>query len=115
MKSMQLLLLHLQLVCHCYNNLENFLKRSYRYIIRTLSLTGIKQLKCPTCASTLVIETNELSEMHSGTEAAPVHNNKYMEMPERVNLQHSESVSSIGKYISFVKCDCYIEIFSICI
>nr|XP_050864936.1 serine/threonine-protein kinase 11-interacting protein isoform X1 [Vespula vulgaris]XP_050864937.1 serine/threonine-protein kinase 11-interacting protein isoform X1 [Vespula vulgaris]XP_050864938.1 serine/threonine-protein kinase 11-interacting protein isoform X1 [Vespula vulgaris] len=60
------------------------------------SATAIKQLKCPTCASTLVIETNELSEMRSENEATSVHNNKYMEMPERVDLQHSESVSSIG-------------------
>lgn len=64
------------------------------------SATAIKQLKCPTCASTLVIETNELSEMHSENEATSVHNNKYMEMPERVDLQHSESVSSIGSATS---------------
>ncbi|XP_046828648.1 uncharacterized protein LOC124428534 isoform X1 [Vespa crabro] len=64
-------------------------------VITYTSATGIKQLKCPTCASTLVIETNELSEMDSENEAT-IHNNKYIEMPERVNLQHSESVSSIG-------------------
>nr|XP_050864939.1 serine/threonine-protein kinase 11-interacting protein isoform X2 [Vespula vulgaris] len=64
------------------------------------SATAIKQLKCPTCASTLVIETNELSEMRSENEATSVHNNKYMEMPERVDLQHSESVSSIGSATS---------------
>lgn len=71
-------------------------------IIKAISLLAIKQLKCPTCASTLVIETNELSEMRSENEATSVHNNKYMEMPERVDLQHSESVSSIGKYVSSV-------------
>ncbi|KAI4488204.1 hypothetical protein M0804_005052 [Polistes exclamans] len=61
------------------------------------SAIGMKQLKCPTCASTLVIEMNEFSEMHSKNDETPAHkNNKSMEMSEIINLQHSESTSSIG-------------------
>ncbi|XP_015179281.1 PREDICTED: serine/threonine-protein kinase 11-interacting protein isoform X2 [Polistes dominula] len=65
------------------------------------SAIGMKQLKCPTCTSTLVIEMNEFSEMHSKNEETLTHkNNKSIEMSEIINLQHSESTSSIGSATS---------------
>ncbi|KAK2581126.1 hypothetical protein KPH14_007940 [Odynerus spinipes] len=69
------------------------------YTTVRLTYTTGKQLKCPTCASTLVIETNELS-MHSENEEISVDKQENVGTPEKINLQHSESVSSIGSATS---------------
>ncbi|XP_076762138.1 uncharacterized protein LOC143430051 isoform X1 [Xylocopa sonorina] len=61
-----------------------------------------KQLKCPTCGSTLVIETDELST--SGVESDNISDdafeyatkNQNSENAVKPTLQHSESFSSIG-------------------
>ncbi|XP_071565929.1 serine/threonine-protein kinase 11-interacting protein isoform X1 [Temnothorax nylanderi] len=55
------------------------------------SITGAKQLKCPTCDSSLVIEIETPSNVDT-----QVVKNQLMENPTRLNLAHSESFSSIG-------------------
>ncbi|XP_053986719.1 serine/threonine-protein kinase 11-interacting protein isoform X1 [Hylaeus volcanicus] len=72
----------------------------YATVIST-SVSGVKQLKCPTCKSTLVVETDELSTIdvesevfESTTESSS--RNQYSENTMKSNLQHSESFSSIG-------------------
>ncbi|XP_017891214.1 serine/threonine-protein kinase 11-interacting protein isoform X2 [Ceratina calcarata] len=58
------------------------------------SVSNMKQLKCPTCKSTLVVETDELSTMdteHDDSEHAMRPENTV-----RPHLKHSESFSSIG-------------------
>lgn len=52
----------------------------------------MKQLKCPTCNSTLVIETDTPSNMDM--ETAKIQS---AESTVKSNLKHSESISSIGK------------------
>ncbi|CAL1678329.1 unnamed protein product [Lasius platythorax] len=59
------------------------------------SMTGTKQLKCPTCESSLVIEIENLSNMNN-----QMAKNQLMENSARINLQHSESFSSIGSATS---------------
>ncbi|KAG7211247.1 hypothetical protein KM043_010559 [Ampulex compressa] len=69
------------------------------YVVKTASGSS-KQIKCPTCESTLVIQTDDLStlDMNNPTtddepeRCAP----KNQEQSIKTNLQHSESLSSIG-------------------
>ncbi|XP_072763614.1 serine/threonine-protein kinase 11-interacting protein isoform X2 [Anoplolepis gracilipes] len=58
------------------------------------STTGTKQLKCPTCDSSLVIEIENPSDMDNQI----VKNQS--EHSARIHLQHSESFSSIGSATS---------------
>ncbi|XP_043250527.1 serine/threonine-protein kinase 11-interacting protein isoform X2 [Colletes gigas] len=72
----------------------------YVAVIST-SASGLKQLKCPTCESTLVIETDELSTVDPESDASEgsteySSTNQYPENTTKTNLQHSESFSSIG-------------------
>lgn len=60
-------------------------------------------MKCPTCKSTLVIETDELSILNMENDISEdslecINKNQYSENLIKANLQHSESYSSIGKY-----------------
>ncbi|XP_033175784.1 serine/threonine-protein kinase 11-interacting protein isoform X2 [Bombus impatiens] len=71
------------------------------YIFISSSASGTNQLKCPTCGSTLVIETDELSmlDMENDTSKGlleSVTKNQHSENSVKTNLQHSESSSSIG-------------------
>ncbi|XP_076624438.1 serine/threonine-protein kinase 11-interacting protein isoform X2 [Colletes latitarsis] len=76
----------------------------YVAVIST-SASGLKQLKCPTCESTLVIETDELSTLDPESDASEgsteyFSTNQYQENTTKINLQHSESFSSIGSATS---------------
>ncbi|CAK9800790.1 Serine/threonine-protein kinase 11-interacting protein [Anthophora quadrimaculata] len=69
--------------------------------VKSLSLSGTKQLRCPTCDSTLVIETDELSPLDAENDISEgssecLTKNQYSENTVKPNLQHSESFSSIG-------------------
>ncbi|XP_020279249.1 serine/threonine-protein kinase 11-interacting protein isoform X2 [Pseudomyrmex gracilis] len=55
------------------------------------SLAGVKQLKCPTCNSTLVIEIDAPSNADAETAKT-----QSAESTVKSNLKHSESISSIG-------------------
>lgn len=62
----------------------------------------MKQLKCPTCESTLVIETDEISTLDAESDVSEdssecMIKNQHSENTMKTNLQHSESFSSIGK------------------
>ncbi|XP_025267843.1 serine/threonine-protein kinase 11-interacting protein isoform X2 [Camponotus floridanus] len=59
------------------------------------SMTGSKQLKCPICDSSLVIEIENPSGLDNQTVK-----NQSAENSTRINLQHSESFSSIGSATS---------------
>ncbi|XP_029166715.1 serine/threonine-protein kinase 11-interacting protein isoform X2 [Nylanderia fulva] len=61
------------------------------YVTAVKLMAGTKQLKCPTCDSSLVIEIENLSGMNT-----QMTKNQLTENSARINLQHSESVSSIG-------------------
>ncbi|XP_078051499.1 uncharacterized protein LOC144477636 [Augochlora pura] len=68
--------------------------------VTTLSI-GVKQLKCPTCESTLVIETDELSTVDvendiSEDSSECLSKNQNLEHNANTKLQHSDSYSSIG-------------------
>ncbi|KAL0117693.1 hypothetical protein PUN28_008833 [Cardiocondyla obscurior] len=54
-------------------------------------MTGVKQFKCPTCDSSLVIEI----ETTSNVDTQQI-KNQLTENPTKLNLAHSESFSSIG-------------------
>ncbi|XP_011705409.1 PREDICTED: serine/threonine-protein kinase 11-interacting protein isoform X2 [Wasmannia auropunctata] len=60
------------------------------------SMTGAKQIKCPTCDSSLVIEIETPSNVIDNQVAK----NQLMENPTTLNLAHSESFSSIGSATS---------------
>ncbi|CAK9800788.1 Serine/threonine-protein kinase 11-interacting protein [Anthophora quadrimaculata] len=73
--------------------------------VKSLSLSGTKQLRCPTCDSTLVIETDELSPLDAENDISEgssecLTKNQYSENTVKPNLQHSESFSSIGSATS---------------
>nr|XP_033339293.1 serine/threonine-protein kinase 11-interacting protein [Megalopta genalis]XP_033339294.1 serine/threonine-protein kinase 11-interacting protein [Megalopta genalis]XP_033339295.1 serine/threonine-protein kinase 11-interacting protein [Megalopta genalis]XP_033339296.1 serine/threonine-protein kinase 11-interacting protein [Megalopta genalis] len=68
--------------------------------VTTLSI-GVKQLKCPTCESTLVIETDELSTVDvendfSEDSSECLSKDQNSEHTIKARLQHSDSYSSIG-------------------
>lgn len=65
-----------------------------KMIMKIVLPLGMKQLKCPTCESSLVIEIENLSNMNN-----QMAKNQLMENSARINLQHSESFSSIGKLL----------------
>ena len=76
----------------------------YVTVISSSTSAG-KQLKCPTCKSTLVIETDELSNLDKESEAAEESSNystkdEYPENTVKTAMQHSESSSSIGSATS---------------
>ncbi|XP_031832146.1 uncharacterized protein LOC116426790 isoform X2 [Nomia melanderi] len=65
------------------------------------SISGTKQLKCPTCESTLVIETDELSTLDAEndlTKDSPENssNDQFSGNSVKNKLQRSDSCSSIG-------------------
>ncbi|XP_012140983.2 uncharacterized protein LOC100876018 isoform X1 [Megachile rotundata] len=65
------------------------------------SVSSVKQLKCPTCESTLVIETDELSTLDAESDISEdssecLIKDQHSENIVKTNLQHSESFSSIG-------------------
>ncbi|XP_061933902.1 serine/threonine-protein kinase 11-interacting protein isoform X1 [Apis cerana] len=67
----------------------------------TLINSTTSGMKCPTCKSTLVIETDELSILNMENDISEdslecINKNQYSENPIKGNLQHSESYSSIG-------------------
>ncbi|XP_011346025.1 serine/threonine-protein kinase 11-interacting protein isoform X2 [Ooceraea biroi] len=63
------------------------------YVMLTVkSLAGAKQLKCPTCDSSLVIEIETSPNVDNQT----VKSSQPAENAAKINLQHSESFSSIG-------------------
>ncbi|XP_006617649.1 serine/threonine-protein kinase 11-interacting protein isoform X1 [Apis dorsata] len=67
----------------------------------TLINSTISGMKCPTCKSTLVIETDELSILNMENDISEdslecINKNQYSENLIKANLQHSESYSSIG-------------------
>lgn len=67
----------------------------------TLINSTTSGMKCPTCKSTLVIETDELSVLNMENDISEdslecTNKNQYSENPIKANLQHSESYSSIG-------------------
>lgn len=69
------------------------------------SVSSVKQLKCPTCESTLVIETDELSTLDAESDISEVSSeclikDQHSENIVKTNLQHSESFSSIGSATS---------------
>lgn len=69
-------------------------------------------MKCPTCKSTLVIETDELSILNMENDISEnslecINKNQYSENPIKANLQHSESYSSIGKYQFIIRFSMY--------
>lgn len=63
-------------------------------IIKIMLLLGTKQLKCPTCNSSLVIEIENPSDMDN-----QITKNQLAENSAKINLQHSESFSSIGEIL----------------
>lgn len=70
--------------------------------MESMLFLGTKQLKCPTCESTLVIETDELSTLDVESDTSrnsPEYSTKdqSFENSGKTKLQHSESFSSIGK------------------
>ncbi|XP_076681070.1 serine/threonine-protein kinase 11-interacting protein isoform X3 [Andrena cerasifolii] len=72
----------------------------YVTVISSSTSAG-KQLKCPTCKSTLVIETDELSNLDKESEATEESSNystkdEYSENTVKTTMQHSESSSSIA-------------------
>ncbi|XP_006617650.1 serine/threonine-protein kinase 11-interacting protein isoform X2 [Apis dorsata] len=71
----------------------------------TLINSTISGMKCPTCKSTLVIETDELSILNMENDISEdslecINKNQYSENLIKANLQHSESYSSIGSATS---------------
>ncbi|XP_076231714.1 uncharacterized protein LOC143177580 isoform X2 [Calliopsis andreniformis] len=69
------------------------------------SISDVKQLKCPTCKSTLVIETDEISTIDvesDNFEQSPESSAKDQSFinAEKTKLRHSESFSSIGSATS---------------
>ncbi|XP_061933905.1 serine/threonine-protein kinase 11-interacting protein isoform X2 [Apis cerana] len=71
----------------------------------TLINSTTSGMKCPTCKSTLVIETDELSILNMENDISEdslecINKNQYSENPIKGNLQHSESYSSIGSATS---------------
>ncbi|XP_076173870.1 uncharacterized protein LOC143149906 isoform X2 [Ptiloglossa arizonensis] len=67
--------------------------------------SDIQQLKCPTCRSTLVVETDELSILDMESDVSEgsteyLSKNQYSKNTTKTNLQHSESFSSIGSATS---------------
>lgn len=71
----------------------------------TLINSTTSGMKCPTCKSTLVIETDELSVLNMENDISEdslecTNKNQYSENPIKANLQHSESYSSIGSATS---------------
>ncbi|XP_076294784.1 serine/threonine-protein kinase 11-interacting protein isoform X3 [Lasioglossum baleicum] len=68
--------------------------------VTTLSI-GAKQLKCPTCESTLVIETDELSTVDAENDVSEdssesLSKDQNSENAAKTKLRHSDSYSSIG-------------------
>ncbi|XP_076294783.1 uncharacterized protein LOC143215989 isoform X2 [Lasioglossum baleicum] len=72
--------------------------------VTTLSI-GAKQLKCPTCESTLVIETDELSTVDAENDVSEdssesLSKDQNSENAAKTKLRHSDSYSSIGSATS---------------
>lgn len=65
-------------------------------MIMKIMLLGSKQLKCPICDSSLVIEIENPSGLDNQTVK-----NQSAENSARINLQHSESFSSIGELYDY--------------
>lgn len=90
---------------YIFNNsfrLEDIISYKHVQYCKKFQVPGTNQLKCPTCGSTLVIETDELSMLDMENDTSKdllksVTKNQHSENPVKTNLQHSESSSSIGK------------------
>ncbi|XP_029051044.2 serine/threonine-protein kinase 11-interacting protein isoform X1 [Osmia bicornis bicornis] len=88
-------------VFKCMKCSTHFSQDTEYMTVITSSMSGVKQLKCPTCESTLVIETDEISTLDAESDVSEdssecMIKNQHSENTMKTNLQHSESFSSIG-------------------
>ncbi|XP_050461636.1 serine/threonine-protein kinase 11-interacting protein isoform X1 [Cataglyphis hispanica] len=78
-------------VFKCMKCSTQFSQDTEYVMLAVKSMMGTKQLKCPTCNSSLVIEIENPSDMDN-----QITKNQLAENSAKINLQHSESFSSIG-------------------
>ncbi|KAL6424267.1 hypothetical protein ACFW04_009830 [Cataglyphis niger] len=82
-------------VFKCMKCSTQFSQDAEYVMLAVKSMMGTKQLKCPTCNSSLVIEIENPSDMDN-----QITKNQLAENSAKINLQHSESFSSIGSATS---------------
>ncbi|XP_050461637.1 serine/threonine-protein kinase 11-interacting protein isoform X2 [Cataglyphis hispanica] len=82
-------------VFKCMKCSTQFSQDTEYVMLAVKSMMGTKQLKCPTCNSSLVIEIENPSDMDN-----QITKNQLAENSAKINLQHSESFSSIGSATS---------------